>query len=68
MLLSLKKVKRKKTNNKKKNTTNKKTTTKQIKTAASYNNPCLHHRCRCYQVIALNDQQVGPPSLTPLSP
>ena len=36
------------------------------KTATTYNSPCLHHRC--YQAIALNDQQVGPTSLALLSP
>ena len=30
--------------------------------------PCLHHLWRCYQAIALNDQQVGPTSLASLSP
>ena len=30
--------------------------------------PCLHQRWRCFQTIALNDQQVGPTSLAPLSP
>ena len=27
-----------------------------------------NHRWSCYQAIALNDQQVGPTSLAPLSP
>ena len=61
MLLSLKtKVKKTKTN--------KQTITKQTKTATAYNNPCLHHRWRCYQAIALNYQQLGPTSLALLSP
>ena len=59
MLLSLEKK-----NTKKK----KKTTTKQRKTGKTYNSPCLHHRWRCYQAIALNDQQIGPTSLALLSP
>ena len=33
--------------------------TKQIKSVTTYNSPCLHRRWRCYQVIALNDRQVG---------
>ena len=45
-----------------------KPTTKQTKTAATYNNPCLHHGWRCYQEIPLNDQQLGPTSLALLSP
>ena len=32
---------------------------KQTKSVATYNSPCLHRRWRCYQVIALNAQQVG---------
>ena len=63
MLLSLKTKKQKKQKQ-----TNKQTTTKQTKTATTYNSPCLHHRWRCYQAIALNDQQVGPTSLALLSP
>ena len=59
MLLSLEKK-----NTKKK----KKTTTKQRKTGKTYNSPCLHHRWRCYQAIALNDQQIGLTSLALLSP
>ena len=59
MLISLKKYKKKQTQ---------KTTTKQIKTATTYNSPCLHHRWRCYQAIAQNDQEVGPTSLALLSP
>ena len=55
-----------KTKNKTKKT--QKTTTKQTKTATTYNSPCLHHRWRCYQVIALNDQQKGPTSLALLLP
>ena len=43
-------------------------TTKQTETATTYNSPCLHHRWRCYQAIALNDQQIGPTSLALLSP
>ena len=58
MLISLKKP----------NKQTQKTATKQIKTAPTYNNPCLHHRWRCYQAIAQNDQQVGPTSLALLSP
>ena len=75
MLLSLQK---KQTNKKNKTTTttkkqtnkqsNKPTTTKHTKTATTYSSPCLHHRWRCYQAIALNDQQVGPTSLALLSP
>ena len=42
--------------------------TKQAKTATTYNSPCLHHRWRCYQAIALNDQQTGPTSLALLPP
>ena len=61
MLLSL----RKKTKTKKNKQSNKPTTTK---TATAYSSPCLHHRWRCYQAIALNDQQVGPTSLALLSP
>ena len=60
MLLSLKKKYNEKT---KKNNKKKQTTTKQTKTATTYNNPCLHHRWRCYQTIALTDQQLGPTSL-----
>ena len=62
MLLSLRKKKQtKKTKQKNKQTnkqSNKPTTTKHTKTAATYSSPCLHHRWRCYQAIALND--VGP--------
>ena len=47
---------------------NKPTTTKHTKTATTYSSPCLHHRWRCYQAIALNDQQVGPTSLALMSP
>ena len=65
MLLSL----QKKNNNKQTNIqSNKPPTTKHTKTATTYSSPCLHHRWRCYQVIALNDQQVGPTSLALLSP
>ena len=63
MLLSLKKKK-----TRQKNTHTQKTTTKQGKKAATYNSPYLHHRWRCYHAIALNDQQVGPTSITLLSP
>ena len=69
MLLSLQKLK--KNNNKQTKQTNKQsnkaTTTKHTKTATTYNSPCLHHRWRCYQAIALNDQQAGPTSLALLS-
>ena len=77
MLLSIqKKTKQNKKNNNKKNQKNKQTnkqsnkptTTKHTKTATTYSSPCLHHRWRCYQAIALNDQQVGPTSLALLSP
>ena len=65
MLLSLeKKYKQKKTKQKHK----KQTTAKQRKTGKTYNSPCLHHRWRCYQAIALNDQQIGPTFLALLSP
>ena len=78
MLLSLQKE-QKKTKKKQKNKktitnkqtnkqSNKPTTTKHTKTATTYSSPCLHHRWRCYQAIALNDQQVGPTSLALLSP
>ena len=73
MLLSLRK-KTKKTQNKTKKTkqtnkqSNKPITAKHTKTATTYSSPCLHHRWRCYQAIALNDQQVGPTSLALLSP
>ena len=30
--------------------------------------PALHQRCRYYQAIALNDQELKPTSLAPLSP
>ena len=57
-------MKRKKTSNKNEKE-NKQTTTKQTKTATTYSSPCSDHRWRCYQAIALNDQQVGPTSLAP---
>ena len=64
MLLSLQKKPnktKKKTKNKKSKQTNKQsnkpTTAKHTKTATTYSSPCLHHRWRCYQAIALNDQQ-----------
>ena len=59
MLLSLKKTNKKQKNNQ--------TTTKQAKITTTYNSSCLHHRWRCYQAIALNDQQVGPTSLALMS-
>ena len=71
MLLSFKKInekKKKQTIKKPPKKTNKQTTTKQTKTATAYNSPCLHYSWRCYQAIALNDQQVGPTFLAPLSP
>ena len=76
MLLSLqkkkKKKKKKKIEKKQQKQTNKQsnkpTTIKHTKTAVTYSSPCLHHRWRCYQAIALNDQQVGPTSLALLSP
>ena len=73
MLLSLQKNNKKKNNKKQtiKQTnkqSNEPTTTKHKKTATTYSSPCLHHRWRCYQAIALNDQQVGPTSLALLSP
>ena len=80
MLLSLQKKQKKqqkttktkkqqKKNNKQTNKqSNKPTTTKHTKTATTYSSPCLLHRLRCYQAIALNDQQVGPTSLSLLSP
>ena len=75
MLLSLqKKQKNKKkkqqqqTNKETNKQSNKPRTTKHTKTATTYSSPCLHHRWRCYQAIALNDQQVGPTSLALLSP
>ena len=62
MLLSLKN----KNKNKKKDKTNK----QQNKQKQQHHiiAPCLHHLWRCYQAIALNDQQVGPTSLASLSP
>ena len=71
MLLSLQKNKKqtnKQTNKQINKQSNNPTTTKHIKTATIYSSPCLHHRWRCYQAIALNDQQVGPTSLALLSP
>ena len=67
MLISLQK-KQNKTNKQTNKQSNKPTTTKHTKTATTYSSLCLHHRWRCYQVIALNDQQVGPTSLALLSP
>ena len=67
MLLSLQKETRKqqqKTTNKQTNKqSNKPTTTKHTETTTTYSSPCLHHKWRCYQAIALNDQQVGSTSL-----
>ena len=60
--------KQKKTNKQTNNQTNKPATTKHTKAATTYSSPCLHHRWRCYQAIALNDQQVRPTSLALLSP
>ena len=59
MLLSLKKIKTKKTREK--------LTTKQKQ---QHHNiaPALYHRWRCCQAITLNDQQVGPTSIAPLLP
>ena len=73
MLLSLRKKKQKNKQIKKtKKTTNKQSnkpiTAKHTKTGTTYSSPCLHHRWRCYQAVALNDQQVGPTSLALLSP
>ena len=73
MLLSLRKKTKKTQNKTKKNKqtnkqSNKPITAKHTKTATTYSSPCLHHRWRCYQAIALNDQQVGPTSLALLSP
>ena len=74
MLLSLQKQqqqqqKKKQKKNKQTNKqSNKPTTAKHTKTATTYSSPCLHHRWRCYQAIALNDQQVGPTSLALLPP
>ena len=71
MLLSLRKKTNKKNTTKQKNKqTNNQTNQQQqnTKTATTYISPCLHHRWRCYQAIALNDQQVGPTSLALLSP
>ena len=72
MLLSLKKKKKKQeqkqANKEKKTTTDKKSATKPTKTPTIYNSLCLHHRLKCYQAIALNDQQVGSTSLALLSP
>ena len=71
MLLSLRKKKQIKKQQKNKPTnkqSNKPITAKHTKTATTYSSPCLHHRWRCYQAIALNDQQVGPTSLALLSP
>ena len=69
MLLSLRKITKKKQKKKQTNKqSNKPPTRKHTKTATTYSSPCLHHRWRCYQAIALNDQQVGPTSLALLSP
>ena len=65
----IKQNKRKQKNKTKQNKKNKtqKTTTQQTKTATTHNSPCLHHRWKCYQAIALNDEQIGPTSLVLLS-
>ena len=63
-----KKQKKNKTNKQTNKQSNKPTTTKHTKTATTYSSPCLHHRWRCYQAIALNDQQVGPTPLALLPP
>ena len=73
MLLSLQKKEIQKKKQKKNKQTNKQTnkpttTPKHTKTATTYSSPCLRQRWRCYQAIALNDQQVGPTSLALLSP
>ena len=72
MLLSLKKTNKKKTtknnNNNNKHQQQQQATIKQTKTATTYNSPCLHHKWRCYQAIALNDHKVGPTSLALMSP
>ena len=74
MLLSLRKKNKTKKQNKTKTNkqtnkqSNKPITAKHTKTATTYSSPCLHHRWRCYQAIALNDQQVGPTFLALLSP
>ena len=52
--------------NKRKNKRKKQTTTKQTKSAITYNNHCLHHSQRCYQAVALKDQQVRSTSLARL--
>ena len=60
MWLSLKKREKiKKSKNNKKKIKQTKKITKQTKSVTTYNSPCLHRLWRCYQVIALNDQQVG---------
>ena len=63
-----KKQQKKQTNKQTNKQSNKPTTTKHTKTATTYSSPCLHHIWRCYQAIALNDQQVGSTSLALLSP
>ena len=68
MLLSLQKKTNKTKKKQKTKKTNKQTTAKHTKTATTYSSLCLHHRWRCYQAIALNDQQVGPTSLALLPP
>ena len=73
MLSSLKKEqknnkKQQQTNKQKNKQSNKPRTTKHTKTATTYSSSYFHHRWRCYQAIALNDQQVGPRSLALLSP
>ena len=57
------KNKKRQTNKQTNKQSNKPTTTKHTKTVTTYSSPCLHHRWRCYQAVALNNQQVGPTSL-----
>ena len=67
--IAKKKAKQKQKKTKQKTTTTtKQTTTKQTKIATTYNSSCLDRRWRCYQAIALNDQQVKPTSLALMSP
>ena len=66
MLLSLEKKIHTHTH-KQKTTTTKETKTKETK-ETTYSSPCLHHKWRCYQAIALNNQQIGSTSLALLSP
>ena len=64
----MKKKKRNKQYKRKRKQIDKQTATKKGKRATTYNGPCLHHRWRCYQPIALNNQLVWSTSLAPLSP